>query len=224
MKKKTIVICSLVFACLATALWTGLEAHGAQRELAGKMIRLHVIANSNSQEDQDRKLTVRDAVLEQAEEILRQAEDVEEAQTRLEEALPALEEAAEETLRLQGCSDSVSASLSWERYPTREYATFRLPSGQYLSLRLTIGQGAGQASSGGFLYLLLANPASTFLMVIGRMTGRAEASVNVSSWFGSHGDSLVIRNWVGVSLALQIAAAALLIWASVKVVEKKRGR
>ena len=57
-----------------------------------------------------------------------------------------------------------------------------------------------------------------------RMTGSAEASVNVSSWFGSHGDSLVIRNWVGVSLALQIAAAALLIWASVKVVEKKRGR
>ena len=144
MKKKTIVICSLVFACLATALWTGLEAHGAQRELAGKMIRLHVIANSDSQEDQDRKLTVRDAVLEQAEEILRQAEDVEEAQTRLEEALPALEAAAEETLRRQGCSDSVSASLSWERYPTREYATFRLPAGQYLSLRLTIGQGAGQ--------------------------------------------------------------------------------
>ena len=88
----------------------------------------------------------------------------------------------------------------------------------------SIGQGAGQASSGGFLYLLLANPASTFLMVSGRMTGWPEATVNVSSWFGSHGDSLVIRNWVGVSLALQIAAAALLIWASVKVVEKKRGR
>lgn len=88
----------------------------------------------------------------------------------------------------------------------------------------SIGQGAGQASSGGFLYLLLANPASTFLMVIGRMTGRAEAAVNVAGWFGSHGDSLVLQNWVAASLTLQFAAAVLLVWASIKMVERNRGK
>ena len=144
MKKRTILICSLLAGLLAAALWTGTAAHGAQRELAGKLIRLHVIADSDSPEDQALKLTVRDAVLERAEALLRAAADLEEARQRLEGELPALEALAEETLARQGCRLPVRAELSWEQYPTRTYETFSLPAGRYLSLRLTIGRGAGQ--------------------------------------------------------------------------------
>ena len=62
-----------------------------QQELARKMVRLHVLANSDSEEDQQRKLLVKDAVFARTEEILRSAKDQPDAELRLESALPELE-------------------------------------------------------------------------------------------------------------------------------------
>lgn len=141
MKKRAVLLCSLVLAMCFTFFWS---AWAAQRSLADKLVRLHVIANSDSEADQALKLEVRDAVLAEAEILLADCKTQAEAQAALQDALPALEEMAIRTLEENSCGDTVSASLSRELYPKRTYESFSLPAGEYLSLRLTIGEGAGQ--------------------------------------------------------------------------------
>ena len=119
---------SLAVGLCATAVW---GAHRTQERLAEKLIRLHVIANSDSEADQALKIQVRDAILREAEE-------------QLGAALDRMAAAAEETVARAGYAYPVSAALSFERYPTREYASFKLPAGRYLSLRITIGAGEGR--------------------------------------------------------------------------------
>ena len=80
---------------LAAALAWGAWSLGTQQELADRVVRLHVLANSDSEEDQALKLTVRDRILEVAEPLLEDSADRDAARTALESALPQLEQAAE---------------------------------------------------------------------------------------------------------------------------------
>lgn len=107
-------------------------------------MRLHVLANSDTEEDQALKLLVRDAVLERATEILEQSADRAEAEIRLRESLPELEAIAEETVRATGYDYAVTAELEDTAFPTKEYDGFSLPAGEYLALRILIGEGVGQ--------------------------------------------------------------------------------
>ena len=104
------------------------------------LVRLHVIAESDSEIAQARKLKVRDAVLETANGLLRDAQNPEAA---LQTGLPELERAANEKLASLGCEETASVSLRRELFPTREYETFRLPAGVYRTLRVSIGQAGG---------------------------------------------------------------------------------
>ena len=144
MKKPAILILSLLFALAATAVWMAADAHGTQEALAGKLIRLHVVANSDSGADQALKLRVRDAVLKAAETRLEDCAGTKAAETALRQALPELEAAAAALVAAEGYAYPVRATLGWEEYPTRTYDGFALPAGRYLSLRVTIGEGAGQ--------------------------------------------------------------------------------
>ncbi len=114
-----------------------------QRTLADKLIRFHVVADSDSAEAQALKLTVRDALLEELEPFCLKAESRDEMLNLLKEALPELKEKAEKTLRQLGCNDSVEVSLKPERFPTRFYDTFTLPAGKYMSLLVRLGSGQG---------------------------------------------------------------------------------
>ena len=116
----------------------------AQQELARKMVRLHVLANSDAEYDQHRKLLVKDAIVARTEEILRSAENQNDAEQRLKNVLPELELLAEETLRCDGREEDVSVTLADERFSTRYYDGFTLPAGQYRSLQVVIGAGAGR--------------------------------------------------------------------------------
>ena len=125
-------------------LLTGAWAANTQGELADRVVRLHVIANSDAEEDQALKLQVRDAVLARTEAILRASADRGEAESRLAAALPELERLAEETVAANGFDYSVTAELAETSFPTKDYDGFSLPAGKYLALRLVIGQGTGQ--------------------------------------------------------------------------------
>ena len=125
-------------------LLTGAWAANTQGELADRVVRLHVIANSDSEEDQALKLQVRDAVLARTEAILRASADRGEAESRLAAALPELERLAEETVAANGFDYGVTAELAETSFPTKDYDGFSLPAGKYLALRLIIGQGAGK--------------------------------------------------------------------------------
>lgn len=138
MTKRTSAI--VLLAVLALGLLSAACLQHTQNQLAQKLIRLHVVANSDSEADQAIKLRVRDAVLAAAESILSDADD---APTALSAHLSTLEKAAAETLRTLGCDTAVSVTLQNEAFPTRAYETFSLPAGVYRTLRVTIGAGEG---------------------------------------------------------------------------------
>ena len=133
---------ALVIAVVA-ALLGGTALAREQAELSSKLIRLHVVPNSDSKEDQALKTAVRDKVLEMTQPLLKGITDRDLARAVLAEYLPAIEEAAAETVRENGFDYTVTATLGMESLPTRRYETFALPAGDYLSLRVTIGEGGG---------------------------------------------------------------------------------
>ena len=144
-ERKTLRMVELVLLLgAAVFLLSGIWALNTQRDLADRVVRLHVLANSDTEEDQALKLLVRDAVLERATEILEQSADRAEAETRLRESLSELEAIAEETVRANGYDYAVTAELEDTSFPTKEYDGFSLPAGEYLALRILIGEGAGQ--------------------------------------------------------------------------------
>ena len=129
---------------LAVFLAAGAAALGSRDALADKVVRLHVLANSDSEEDQALKLKVRDRVLERAAELLEDSGDRDEAEARLTEALPELEGLAAAEIAANGYDYPVTARLEETSFTTREYDGFTLPAGKYLALRVVIGEGAGQ--------------------------------------------------------------------------------
>lgn len=133
---------ALLLALAVTLLW-GSTSLQRQDALAQKMIRLHVIANSDSEEDQALKLQVRDQVLSYATDILRSSADMKDAQNRLDRALPQIERLAAEEIGNAGYAYAVSARLEETEFPLKEYDGFSLPGGEYLALRIIIGEGTG---------------------------------------------------------------------------------
>lgn len=138
MTKKRWILC--LSALMAALCCTAAALQSQQQTMADKLIRLHVVANSDTQQDQGVKLQVRDAVLAVTEPLLQETDEPEEA---LLEALPEIRDAAEACLRAEGFSDAVQVSFGMERFPTRHYEGFSLPAGVYRSLRVTIGAGEG---------------------------------------------------------------------------------
>lgn len=130
----------LFLSCL---LFTTLWAQAGQAQLADHILRLHVVANSDSSADQALKLQVRDRVLIEIENCLHSCTTRQEAVQRIQNAIPLLAGEAEEVLREQGCTDSVQVTLGQVWYPTRQTGALTLPAGNYCSLRVVIGAGAG---------------------------------------------------------------------------------
>lgn len=133
------LMCGVLIAVVAGS-WLSQE----QQELAGSVIRFHVIANSDSEADQALKLAVRDRVLEQAESLYPEGATLEEAQAALEGHLNLLAAAGREVVEEQGYDYPVAAALEDCWFPTKEYEGFALPAGNYTALRVTIGEGKGQ--------------------------------------------------------------------------------
>lgn len=111
-------------------------------EIYDSTVRLHVIANSNSEADQALKLKVRDAIV--AKMSTYNAKTKEEALEYIEGDKENLKKIAEECIKKQGFNNPVSIEIGEESYPTREYEDFTLPAGKYTSLRVIIGDGEGQ--------------------------------------------------------------------------------
>ena len=134
-----------VFVCfmLACLVWCGTLLSDRQR-LNRELIRLHVVASSDSGEDQWRKVLVRDAIVEYLRQDLKNLTDVEQAKRYLQDKLPQLKEIAEDTLYLAGSEEKVEVSLEQEAFDRRDYDTFSLPAGVYEALRIVIGEGEGE--------------------------------------------------------------------------------
>lgn len=124
---------------LCISLLTGVWAQARQQSISAGLVRLHVIAASDEQAEQDLKLRVRDAVLEYLEPKLRGVESAHDAREIIGAELKGIGQAAAAVSE----GRSVTVSLGEESYPTREYAAFTLPAGRYESLRVILGEGQG---------------------------------------------------------------------------------
>ena len=140
--EKRILIATLLL-CSILLLVGMLPVHGEEK-IYDTAVRLHVLANSDSEEDQALKLLVRDAILAETVPLLQGCDDREEACERLEAHFPQLQLAAERVIAEQGRNDSVSILLGEEAYPERSYDSVCFPAGTYVSLRVCIGEAQGQ--------------------------------------------------------------------------------
>ena len=139
---KRILTLSILAALLLLAVGL-LPVHG-EEEIYDKVVRLHVLANSDSEEDQAIKLAVRDAILNVTVPLLQDCNTQEEAVARLEANRPLLTKTAKNVLREQGFDDTVNIEMGLEDYPTRTYDSLCFPAGEYISMRINIGEGEGQ--------------------------------------------------------------------------------
>lgn len=128
---------------LSAVLFAVLPIHG-EYAVYDETIRLHVLANSDSDADQSVKLSVRDAVLVTVEELLRDVSSRDEAMTILADNSDKIRKCAAKRLRSLGYPDTVAVQFGEEHYPTRVYDAFTLPAGVYTSLRVEIGEAAGR--------------------------------------------------------------------------------
>ena len=142
-RKAQIMLLSLLIGLAAAVVWGGWSLR-EQQKLADKVVRLHILANSDSAEDQTLKLQVRDVVLARAEELLRSSDGRGEAEETLRQNLRELTLLAQSAVREGGYGYSVRAELANTVFPTREYEEFSLPAGNYLALRVIIGEGGGK--------------------------------------------------------------------------------
>lgn len=139
--KKILVLCvALVIFSSAILFLPTAEEH----RIYDKTLRLHVLADSDDEEDQVRKLAVRDTVLSVLETKMETCADLSQAEALVWENEKAILDACRATLLASGCEDTVTLSLGREYYPTRRYEDISLPAGQYLSLRVMIGEAKGQ--------------------------------------------------------------------------------
>ena len=140
MKKLTVAtVCVLVIF-----LFLGLLPTHGEEGLYDKVLRLHVLANSDSDEDQALKLKVRDRIVALCGEKLSDCEDLSAAEARLLSLTDELADAAREVVAAEGYDYPVSVTLRKEIYPRKRYDGFCFPSGEYLSLRIVLGEGNGQ--------------------------------------------------------------------------------
>ena len=133
-------VLALFVACLVcTALW----AEATQVRLASQVIRLHVLANSDREEDQALKLEVRDRVLETTSALLAGETEPQAAAVLLNQHLDDIAQTAAQEISAQGHDNRVEVRLEQTWFPTRQYQGISLPAGNYLALRVLIGEAEG---------------------------------------------------------------------------------
>ena len=140
MKKSLILVLSICMVFLIIGL---LPVHG-EAEIYDSVLRLHILANSDSDEDQALKLKVRDAILAEGGELFRDCRDLQEATDAVEKNREKLLEIARRTIADEGYDYPVELKLSEEEYPIRTYGAVCFPSGRYLSLQILIGEAEGK--------------------------------------------------------------------------------
>jgi len=115
-----------------------------QHEFASQLIRFHVIANSNSLEDQTLKLHVRDVIVKEMKERFRQASSRQEAEQIVQSSMNEIKELAQAQIKREGKDYQVAVMMGDFAFPTKTYGNLTLPAGNYHAVRIVIGEGKGK--------------------------------------------------------------------------------
>ena len=132
-RKYGLLLAAVLLGLLASVLCafrTGRE-RGLQESIARQVIRFHILANSDEEEDQELKLQVRDVILKQLELLLEDSGSVEESRAIIRENLESIEETAEAAVRSRGFFYPVHAGLVRDEFPQKTYGDCTFPAGEY---------------------------------------------------------------------------------------------
>lgn len=142
MKKKLLVFVP-IFLCALLVVVTITPTITMSESISQKVFRLHILANSDSDEDQQLKLRVRDKILQESEKMFSSCNSVDEAINISRESIDKLKNISRQVIAYYNYDYDVRAYVTKEYFETREYDNFTLPAGIYDCLKIEIGQGKG---------------------------------------------------------------------------------
>ncbi len=134
----------MLFALVFAVVLSFVSFEGECKEIRKSVLRMHVLANSDSEEDQALKLKVRDRLLKETEELFASAETKEDAENAAKEKIPYLEAAARDEIKKQGFDYDVRIEIGKAWFDTRHYGEITLPAGNYEAVNVYIGKGEGK--------------------------------------------------------------------------------
>lgn len=137
-------VLGLCLTMLVMTFWTKAYSRGIQEGISGKVVRFHVLANSDTAEDQALKLAVRDRVLREYRSLLSECTSKEDTWKTLRSLRRSISETAQQEVWEKGYTYPVRVSLVREEFPFKQYEDLIFPAGVYDALRIEIGAGAGQ--------------------------------------------------------------------------------
>ena len=136
---------AMALGLAATVFLTGCAALAREcRSISGQVLRLHILANSDSEEDQALKLRVRDRILTDYSAAFSGGESIDQAKKAVAENLEAIRQTAREEVLAAGYDYQVTAALTNMDFDPRQYGSLTMPAGRYDALRIEIGSGEGQ--------------------------------------------------------------------------------
>ncbi|WMJ79699.1 stage II sporulation protein R [Clostridium sp. MB40-C1] len=144
MKNKFVAIILVSILLCVSVLWVVFSKNNtSQEEISKKLIRFHVLANSDTTEDQALKLKIRDEVLEYIYPKLKNSKNIEESRDIIKQRDQEIKKIAEKVIRQKGYNYNVVTMLSRENFPVKSYGNITLPQGNYEAYRIIIGKGEG---------------------------------------------------------------------------------
>lgn len=142
--KEKCILVSMGLALLTCMLVITFCAGARAREVQREVLRFHIVANSDTPQDQQLKLMVRDEMARLTDLLFRDATTKESAVRIAKENLDVLQAAATTVLREHGCDDAVQVQIKNLYFPTKRYENVSFPAGKYDALHITLGEGKGE--------------------------------------------------------------------------------
>ena len=144
MSRRKTLTAAVAIGLIISVLCSFISFEAGCDNIRNSVLRLHVLANSDSEEDQALKLKVRDSILEKSSYLFEKAESLKESEQIARDNLDFLAETARQTVEECGYDYPVSVMLTPAEFNTRVYDSATLPAGEYDALRVVIGEGAGK--------------------------------------------------------------------------------
>lgn len=141
--KHTILVVSLIIGIFIAAL-SGIYSNKVQKDLAGNLLRLHIIANSDTKADQELKLKVRDAIIKEMSDKFNLSNNISETKKIAQANISNIEGIAKNIISQNGKDYSVKVAMANVYFPTKYYGDIALPPGNYDALRVEIGAARGK--------------------------------------------------------------------------------
>lgn len=142
--KKICVLAGILISLVVTGIVVNAKQSQMQEELAKEVFRFHVLANSDSDEDQALKMQVKEAVIAYMQEEIPESDSVETTKEWARSHLNAIVNIAKAVIREEGYDYSVMAEVTTCDFPDKTYGDITFPSGRYEALRIEIGEAKGQ--------------------------------------------------------------------------------